>query len=245
MGVADINLVLENSTRITRVIITHTHNDHIGGLASLVGNPEVIILKNKWGKDNLTKGVRPTKEKLGLNEYVALNALDFDQDFRPSEAVAELEIPGYPEDKIREVEEGDKIEYGNGDSFLVVAAPGHSDDGMFLWDEENGILAMGDMGYDGLLYGHMNESDFEKFRDSINKIYDLTRGKIKFILPGHNQPIHVGSDLLDRIHFLVNNLDHPSITKTAGSDEYNPYYRYQTDGRLGILIKRDPLEPAA
>jgi len=94
--------------------------------------------------------------------------------------------------------EGQIFDLG-GRSLEVIFAPGHSQDGVVLYDEENKILFTGDFFYTGALYAFF---DNEIFGKSSCEEYYRSAQKLNAMLPedvrlfcSHNEPVAEGSCL--------------------------------------------------
>lgn len=144
---------------INKIILTHSHYDHVGGCKEL---------KEKTGAQVF---VHPEGKKL-IEEGKVLQE-EFDANFEP------FEIDGT-------LEEDDTVETPD-HTFRVVHTPGHTPGSIALWDEEDEILISGDTLFtDGFGSTDHEEGDQKKLEESLRKIKELD--DIEVLLPGHGTP---------------------------------------------------------
>jgi len=67
----------------------------------------------------------------------------------------------------------------------VICTPGHSPNGICLYEQKKGFLFTGDTVYPGPIYLHLKESNISEYKKSIAKLILLK--KVRKIFPGHNQ----------------------------------------------------------
>jgi glyoxylase-like metal-dependent hydrolase (beta-lactamase superfamily II) len=137
-------------------------------------------------------------------EHIAIHAAeaDFLQQDAPEELLLEAMCPAnwfgalpdgfdpsayhiVPSRADRLLEEGDLLELG-GRSLRVLHTPGHSPGSICLLDEEEGLLFTGDTVYAGPLYVQFEHSDFEAYRQTMERLSALAQ-HLQFVLPSHNE----------------------------------------------------------
>ncbi|MFG0274803.1 MAG: MBL fold metallo-hydrolase [Phycisphaerales bacterium] len=148
-----------SGARISKVVLTHAHADHIAGLGAVKAafhGAEVLLhrAEKAWPGD-------PT-----LNLSAA-----FDAPFRAPEA-----------DRL--LEGGETLELGS-TRWRVIHTPGHSPGGVTLYCEAAGVAFVGDTLFAGSIgrfdFPTSNEQDlFHSIRDTLYSLPDDTR-----VLPGH------------------------------------------------------------
>ncbi len=151
--------------KIKRVILTHCHFDHVGGLAEIyqVANPDLYMHK-------LTRGY-----------------LDFHRSPFP-EFFAALQKEG----KIRYLEDGEIL---SGEQEMVVYhTPGHTAGDICLYLPKAGALASGDLviGADhqyGLVLSKPDEVCGGRLKDRIDSLKKLLALDVQTLLPGHGSPV--------------------------------------------------------
>jgi glyoxylase-like metal-dependent hydrolase (beta-lactamase superfamily II) len=110
---------------------SHIHLDHAGGAGDLIeAFPEATIVVHREGARHM---IDPAK--LMASAYRVFGPR-LDELFGPLRPV--------PSDRLRAVDDGDRIELGGGRALEVVYAPGHARHHMALQDTQTGVLFAGD-----------------------------------------------------------------------------------------------------
>jgi len=148
--------------KITQILLTHGHIDHVGGIMAL--QPTVEI-------DVITSDIEAQHLKAGDSSYI--------EPFMGSQCPP-IEIS-------MEVVEGDSIHIGNF-SFKVLHTPGHTHGSISLWDESNQILISGDTVFPQGSFGRtdLRTGSSEEMVASLERLSKLD---IQVLLPGHMPPV--------------------------------------------------------
>ena len=117
------DFITRNNLKVTNVINTHLHIDHVIG--------------NSYIKKMYDVPVLAAKEDEPLGQRVKQQAMMFGVD----EKVEDVEIDQYLKD-------GDIVKIGNGE-LKVIAVPGHSPGSIALYDEADGFVIVGDALFKG------------------------------------------------------------------------------------------------
>jgi glyoxylase-like metal-dependent hydrolase (beta-lactamase superfamily II) len=126
-GLAEIGLDGDVATFVG----SHIHLDHAGGAGDVAeAFPRSQIVVHREGARHMAD---PTK--LMASSYRVFGPR-LDELFGPLRPV--------PEERLRAVDEGDRIEIGNGRHLRVIYAPGHARHHMAVQDSETGALFVGD-----------------------------------------------------------------------------------------------------
>jgi glyoxylase-like metal-dependent hydrolase (beta-lactamase superfamily II) len=142
-------------------LATHIHLDHVGGLAEFEHR----------------LGPRQSAEAFATMP----DALTFADEYREiAEPVSRLPHPDWvpadyrltPAPLTRILDEGDVIDLGDR-SFTVLELPGHSPDGIGLFDEKNGVFFGGDAIYDEELLDDIPGSDKAVYRRTMERLKTL------------------------------------------------------------------------
>jgi len=80
---------------------------------------------------------------------------------------------------------GDKIDLGNR-VLRVIHTPGHSPDGICLYDPLRKLLWTGDLFYNSDLYAHLDGSSLTDYTATAAKLARLAPNKVRHILCSHN-----------------------------------------------------------
>lgn len=162
------NFIAEKGLRLTQVINTHLHIDHVAGIPFLQKKYGVPVLAHEGDKD-LGEGMQLQAKMFGLNL-----------------PLGEIEISQY-------IKAGDKIKIGKGE-LDVIFVPGHSKGSIALYDPEGKFLISGD----ALFKGSIGRTDlpggnYKELIDSISsELISLPDDTV--VLPGHGPASTIGEE---------------------------------------------------
>jgi len=175
-GAHKIRSLLEAGVRLTdikRVIMTHTHLDHIGCLREIMDKIPGIELwvhsleagPLEQGDDRTVYGMEMFKQMCQAQYRLKAGAFVFKVD--------------------RWLEGGDELRLG-GESWKVLHIPGHSLGGVALYQQDGAILIPGDVVYADYSIGRfdLHGADGSQLYASLTRLASL---KVKMLLPGHNR----------------------------------------------------------
>jgi hydroxyacylglutathione hydrolase len=158
---------------IKRIIMTHTHLDHIGCFAEIkktIPDVELWVHKSEAeymenGDDRAIYGMDAFKSMCQMQYGIGSDDLKFKVD-RKLEGTEMLEIGGMV--------------------WEVIFIPGHSMGGIALYEPAQKILIPGDVVYADYAIGRFDlyGADASQLKESLNKLAGLD---IDILLPGHNQ----------------------------------------------------------
>lgn len=166
--------------QVKRIIMTHTHLDHIGCLGEfLKQGPHIELWVHKDEARYLEQG----------DDRIVYGNKMFESMIRSQYAIA----AGFFEFKVDKKLEGEEILDVAGNSFRVVHIPGHSIGSIGLYDEVRKIFISGDTIYaDGAIGRYdLFSADAEKLKASLELISNL---EIDILLPCHNRIVKGGAD---------------------------------------------------
>lgn len=175
MGIGDLRALVEELSKLPVMVInSHTHNDHVGGnwqFSNVLGMDTAFTRKNALG-----------------------SKIDAQAEIAPGELCGKLPNGFDPKAyqtrpwKIQSFKrDGDAIDLG-GRSIEIIATPGHTPDGICLFDRANGLLFTGDVYYPAPIWLFRPETDLDAYDKSIRKLAALVP-KVKMVLGAHNVPI--------------------------------------------------------
>jgi len=182
-----------NLKDIKRVIMTHTHLDHIGALKEIKEKlPNLEIWVHKTEAQQLEEGDERTV--YGMEMFKQMFQMQFG--IKPGEF-------GFKVD--RKLEGGETLNIGNM-KWRVIHVPGHSMGSIALYNPHKMVLISGDV-----IYADYNIGRFDLFGASGKQLkeslFQLAKLKVRILLPGHNR--------------IVKNVEHDYILKTA--TQWEPY----------------------
>lgn len=162
------NFIDDKGLKLTHIINTHLHIDHVAGIPFLKKKYGAPVLAHE-GDKFLGEGLAQQAKMFGLN-------LPLDN----------IEISEY-------IQAGDKIKIGNG-VLEVISVPGHSKGSVALYDPEGGYLISGD----ALFQGSIGRTDLPggNYRELINSIETqlLSLPDNTVVFPGHGPSSTIGEE---------------------------------------------------
>jgi glyoxylase-like metal-dependent hydrolase (beta-lactamase superfamily II) len=180
-------------TDIALITATHFHIDHIGGIDALRRMTSAHLAFHPLVKEYLT-GRRikfPALKKWVLGIIPAWRTHAFSL---PSvRDIVKAPIAGYPVLKSRisskvEVWLGDDAPLPENPEWRVIFTPGHSDDSICLYNQNNEILLSGDTVLNVTGRGELNP--FNSDEEAIFRSFEILKGlKVKNLYPGHGRPL--------------------------------------------------------
>ncbi len=212
LGFGNIKEVVMGLTKLPIIVLnSHTHYDHIGGNYLF---DSIIGINTDFSKNN-TKGM--THEAI-YSFYK--QAYTFSSSLLPC-IPSDYFIFPFLANKFMDTNE--KIELGEL-TLEIIKTPGHTPDGICLFDKKDSLLFSGDIINKGALFLHLSESDFNDFFISIEKLTTI-RQFIKFVMPSHGS-IELESSCIsildENIHEIIDGKI--SFTVINGVRFYNFHY---------------------
>ncbi len=158
---------------IKRIIMTHTHLDHIGCLAELQKEfPSAQLWVHRLEADLLEKG--DDRAVYGMEMFKGMCQMQFG-----------LAPDAFKFAVDRKLEGGETLEIG-GMVWDVIHIPGHSMGGIALYEPAAKILIPGDVVYADYAIGRFDlfGADASQLKESLARLTELD---VDILLPGHNQ----------------------------------------------------------
>lgn len=175
-GIGNIKEVVSSITQLPiRVLNSHSHIDHVGGNADF---DFIYGMDTEFTKVRM-KGMPREQVAAEVSEAALCNGL-------PAGVKAEdHHIRSFNITQL--IDDGDSIDLGNR-TLEIISIPGHTPDAIALLDRENGLLWTGDSYYAGPIWLFMPETDWEAYKNSVERIAKLAPS-LKYLLPAHNTPL--------------------------------------------------------
>ncbi len=158
---------------VKRIIMTHTHLDHIGCLAELMKElPAAELWIHGLEAESIETG--DDRGVYGMQMFKQMCQTQY----RLREGAFKFKVH-------RKLQEGETLDIG-GMSWEVLHIPGHSMGGIALYEKEQGILVPGDVVYADYAIGRfdLHGADASQLKQSLLKLAAL---KVNVLLPGHNR----------------------------------------------------------
>jgi glyoxylase-like metal-dependent hydrolase (beta-lactamase superfamily II) len=158
---------------IKRIIMTHTHLDHIGCLTEILKQmPWAELWMHSLEADSLEKGDERTV--YGMEMFKGLCQLQFG-----------LKPGAFKFQVNRKLQGGETLDLGD-TLWEVIHIPGHSIGSIGLYHRPMKILIPGDVVYADYAIGRFDlfSADSSELKKSLMRLAEL---EVDFLLPGHNQ----------------------------------------------------------
>ncbi len=158
---------------IKRVIMTHTHLDHIGCLREILDAiPSAEVWVHTLEAEPLERGDESTVYGMDMFRQMCQTQ------YRLKDGAFTFKVD-------HRIEDAEELRIG-GEAWTVLHIPGHSAGGIALYDAANGILIPGDVVYADYSIGRfdLHGANARALNDSLLRLSDL---KVKVLLPGHNR----------------------------------------------------------
>ncbi len=180
-------LVTELTNKPVFLLLTHTHNDHIGSCSEFT---EIALYDDKMSWESAAKGLG--KEKMG--------------EMLEGDAVIKVLPPGFDPDDFYAppyrvthwLQDEDVIDLG-GRKLRVLHTPGHSSNHLCLLDHEARYLYTGDIYYTGAVTTYLPGGDHYSFIESCKRLVELMPF-YDWLMPAHNEPLVEKNQIVEMYH---------------------------------------------
>jgi glyoxylase-like metal-dependent hydrolase (beta-lactamase superfamily II) len=196
MGIGNIAEEVRALTPLPLLVVnSHHHYRHRGGNASLLGLAKEFAVHVDGAASHAEPAPRAWLAAYGeaahalRRRYEGLRALDTHHGFYLTDSRTEVrdvpELAGWRIEAVpptRLLREGDTLDLG-GRRLEVLHTPGHSPDGICLWEADTGLLLAGDTLVSGTFLANVPGADIAAFADSTARLAELP---LTAALLGHN-----------------------------------------------------------
>jgi glyoxylase-like metal-dependent hydrolase (beta-lactamase superfamily II) len=188
MGMDSISFLVKELTTLPIIVLnSHTHYDHIGGNHEFAN---VFAMNTAFTKKNAANGYAHNM----VEQEVAPDA--FCLKHLPEMDTAHYYIRSFSIST--SISDGDTVDLGRR-AIKIIAAPGHTPDGIALLDEKSGYLWTGDNFYEGPVFLFSEGTDLAAYEKSMEKLA-LIAPKLQHVFPSHNTPVADPRELIDACH---------------------------------------------
>lgn len=191
-GIADIRAEVERFVPVSAdtlvVVMSHSHVDHVGGVASFA-DAGCDICAHPAEAETIAAGIAHEDAAYWLQEKFLLGPLP------PGFDAHAFAIRGAAVSHF--LQHGEIVDLGDR-QFAVIHMPGHSPGGIALWDAKHRVLLSGDTVYAGPLYAYSgDDADPAAYRASTRALAALAP-HVRTVLPSHNA-VPQGPELLVQV----------------------------------------------
>ena len=179
-------LVGELTDRPVLLLLTHTHNDHIGGCKDF---DEIALFDDPMGRESSERGLGHDK----MGEMLEGDAVI--REYPPGFDPEGFHAPPY--EVTRWLQDGDVLDLG-GRELEVLHTPGHSSDHICLLDREARHLYTGDIYYTGSVTSYLPGGDQGAFVESCRRLVGLMP-YYDWLMPAHNEPLVEGGEMAEML----------------------------------------------
>jgi glyoxylase-like metal-dependent hydrolase (beta-lactamase superfamily II) len=175
LGVGRISEVARKLTKLPVMVLnSHTHFDHTGGNAEF---RDILGMDTEYTRRSAEGGLDPFARDLLAPERLCGN---LPRGVRGPVPTRSFHITRF-------IHDDERIDLG-GRTLEVVATPGHTPDSLCLLDRQNRLLFTGDSFYLGPIYLFTEETDFEAYAKSVERLAALVPF-LDVVLTAHNVPV--------------------------------------------------------
>ena len=220
-------LVEELTDKPYFLLLTHTHNDHIGGCK---GFDEIYLYDDPMGRESAANGLG--KDKMG--EMIKEGAVikPYPESFDPNNYYA----PPYT--VTNWLRDGEIIDLG-GRKLEVIYTPGHSSDHICLLDREASYLYTGDIYYTGGVTSYLPGGNHDDFIKSCKRLVDLMP-EYDWLMPAHNEPL-VEPEQMREMYEAAKGIKDGSITdytsRRSVATNYDTMIRRYQFSRFSLSVR--------
>jgi glyoxylase-like metal-dependent hydrolase (beta-lactamase superfamily II) len=222
-------LVEELTDKPCFLLLTHTHNDHVGSCENF---NEIAVYDDVMSKESAAKGLG--RDKMGEMLEPGAVIKPYPDGFDPENFYA----PPY---KVTWwLKDGEIIDLG-GRQLVVIYTPGHSSNHICLLDRKAGYLYTGDIFYTGGVTSYLPGGNHDAFIDSCRKLVELMP-EYDWLMPAHNEPL-VEKEQMQQMYTAAKGIKDGSITeyitRRSVAVNYDIEIRQYQFSRFNLSVRAD------
>jgi glyoxylase-like metal-dependent hydrolase (beta-lactamase superfamily II) len=216
-GIGNIALLVEELTdKQYFLLLTHTHNDHIGGCKHF---KDIAVFDDIMSWERAAKGYDREKMSEIIEEGLVIR--EFPSSFDPQNYFAP------PFTVSHWLKDGDIIDLGDR-KLEIIHSPGHSSNHICLLDRDARYLWTGDLFYTGGISTYLPGGNHDDFILSLKKLLQLYPS-YDILMPAHNEPL-VEKEILKKVLNAAERIKfgtEKNYTEGIGYEKTIRRYQYQ------------------
>ncbi|MGJ9459243.1 MBL fold metallo-hydrolase [Oceanobacillus sp. CF4.6] len=193
-------IVLESGVVVEKVILTHTHQDHIGLAKWFQEHIGVPVFTSKLGYKEMLKGRNADASNRKLKGLIKKHGIpELPDHLKNDSLIYDFEPDGF-------FEEHDKIQFGN-DFYEVVWTPGHAPDQYCFYQREKKVMIVGDHVLKNIspVIGLWTGEELNPMKEYYHSLAKIINYPVDIALPGHGEAI---MDLEERVQRIKEKHDY-------------------------------------